>query len=48
MMNKKTIAKEISFSGKALQTGGEVTVVCRPAGPDDGIVFRRVDLDDKP
>jgi hypothetical protein len=31
--NKKTIKKEVSFSGKALQTGEEVHVVCKPARP---------------
>ncbi|MFQ5953108.1 MAG: UDP-3-O-acyl-N-acetylglucosamine deacetylase [Candidatus Omnitrophota bacterium] len=47
-MNKKTIEKEVSFSGKALQTGEEVRVTCKPAGPDAGITFRRVDLENKP
>lgn len=47
-MNKKTIEREVVFSGKALQTGKDVSVTCRPAGPDEGIVFRRIDLPDKP
>jgi UDP-3-O-acyl N-acetylglucosamine deacetylase len=48
MGNKKTIEREISFFGRALQTGAEVRVTCRPADPDAGIVFRRVDLEEKP
>jgi UDP-3-O-acyl N-acetylglucosamine deacetylase len=46
--SKKTIKKEISFSGKALQAGAEVHVICKPAGPNEGIVFKRLDLDNKP
>jgi UDP-3-O-acyl N-acetylglucosamine deacetylase len=47
-MNKKTIEKEISFSGKTLQTGKEVRVTCKPAESEIGIVFRRVDLEGAP
>ncbi|MGB2879134.1 MAG: UDP-3-O-acyl-N-acetylglucosamine deacetylase [Candidatus Omnitrophota bacterium] len=46
--NKKTIGKEVFFSGRALQTGQEVSVTCKPAGSNAGIVFRRMDLEDKP
>ena len=48
MSNQKTIQKEISFTGKALQTGEEVKVVCRPQDPDTGITFSRIDLEDSP
>lgn len=48
MISQKTIAKEFSFSGKALQTGKEVKVNCKSAGPDAGIVFKRVDLANSP
>ncbi len=44
MSKEKTISKEISFSGKALQTGREVKVVCKPSEAGSGIIFRRVDL----
>jgi UDP-3-O-acyl N-acetylglucosamine deacetylase len=41
---QKTIAKGAVFSGKALQTGRAVEVVCEPAPPDSGIIFVRADL----
>lgn len=48
-MNKqKTIAKPESFSGVGLHTGSLTTVTFKPAPPDTGIVFYRVDLPDKP
>jgi len=47
-MNKKTIEKEISFEGKALQTGEEVRLWCKPAGISDGILFKRTDLEASP
>jgi UDP-3-O-[3-hydroxymyristoyl] N-acetylglucosamine deacetylase/3-hydroxyacyl-[acyl-carrier-protein] dehydratase len=43
VLNQGTIGKEVSFGGKALQTGRETRVVCRPSAPDSGIVFRRSD-----
>lgn len=43
VLNQGTIGKEVSFEGKALQTGRETRVVCRPSAPDSGIVFRRSD-----
>ncbi|MGB2630019.1 MAG: UDP-3-O-acyl-N-acetylglucosamine deacetylase, partial [Candidatus Omnitrophota bacterium] len=46
--NKKTIGKEDFFSGRALQTGQEGSVTCKTAGSNAGIVFRRMDLEDKP
>ena len=48
MVNKKTIEREVTFSGKALQTGKDISVTCRPAGKNEGIVFRRIDLDNRP
>lgn len=47
-MNQKTIKNETGFSGKALQTGTPCSVVCRPSGPDTGIIFKRVDLKGAP
>jgi len=44
-MNKKTIKKEVSFDGKALQTGEEVCLRCKPAGISDGIIFKRTDIE---
>ncbi|MDP8259369.1 MAG: UDP-3-O-acyl-N-acetylglucosamine deacetylase [Candidatus Aadella gelida] len=44
-IRQKTIRDEISFSGKGLQTGAQVSVVCRPAGEGSGIVFLRTDTE---
>ncbi len=43
-----TIAKEASFSGIGLHTGNLTTLTFKPAPPDSGITFFRVDLPDKP
>lgn len=48
MDKQKTITKEVSFSGIALHTGSETTVVFRPAPPDTGIRFIRSDLPGRP
>ncbi|MBL7072187.1 MAG: UDP-3-O-[3-hydroxymyristoyl] N-acetylglucosamine deacetylase [Candidatus Omnitrophica bacterium] len=47
-MKKKTIEKEISFEGKALQTGRETRVVCKPNDAGSGIIFKRTDLETRP
>lgn len=44
MADQRTIAKEVRFSGQALQTGKKVSVVCVPAPSGAGIVFKRTDL----
>ena len=46
--HEKTFKKEISFSGKGLQTGSPAEVVLRPAPEHSGIVFVRTDLKNKP
>ena len=43
-LNQKTIKNNISFSGIALHSGHNVDVCIKPAKPDFGIVFKRVDL----
>jgi|TARA_A200000113_G_scaffold215369_1_gene219643 UDP-3-O-[3-hydroxymyristoyl] N-acetylglucosamine deacetylase len=43
-LTQKTIKKNISFSGIALHSGLNVNVCIKPAEPDFGIVFKRVDL----
>jgi UDP-3-O-[3-hydroxymyristoyl] N-acetylglucosamine deacetylase len=43
-LTQKTIKKNISFSGIALHSGINVNVCIKPAEPDFGIVFKRVDL----
>ncbi|MEA3489436.1 MAG: UDP-3-O-acyl-N-acetylglucosamine deacetylase [Candidatus Omnitrophota bacterium] len=42
--NQRTIGGDVRFSGRALQTGRDVTAVCRPAEADEGIIFTRTDL----
>ncbi|MDR0206898.1 MAG: UDP-3-O-acyl-N-acetylglucosamine deacetylase [Bacteroidales bacterium] len=46
--NQTTIDSEVSISGKGLHTGCAVTIHLRPAAENHGIVFQRIDLDDKP
>jgi len=48
MAKQKTIAKEAAFSGIGLHTGNLTTVTFKPAPPNAGVVFYRVDLPDKP
>ncbi len=43
-LNQKTIKKNILFSGIALHSGLNVNVCVKPAQPNFGIVFKRVDL----
>lgn len=43
-LTQKTINKDISFSGIALHSGVSVNVCIKPADPNFGIVFKRVDL----
>ena len=48
MEKQKTISKEVTLKGKGLHSGQEVTLTFKPADPDTGFVFRRVDIDNKP
>ena len=43
-LTQKTIKNKVTFSGIALHTGLNVNVAIKPAEPDHGIVFKRVDL----
>lgn len=43
-----TLLQPVSMSGVALHTGREATITLRPAGPETGIVWRRVDLPGAP
>ena len=45
-LTQKTIKSEISFSGVALHSGTNVNICIKPAKPDFGIVFKRIDLKD--
>ena len=45
---QQTLKAPISFSGKGLHTGVEVTMTVNPAEADTGIVFRRTDIEGQP
>ena len=45
-LTQKTIKDNVSFNGVALHSGLNVNVCIKPASPNFGIVFRRVDLKD--
>jgi UDP-3-O-[3-hydroxymyristoyl] N-acetylglucosamine deacetylase len=42
-LTQKTIKNNVSFSGVALHSGLDVNLCIKPAGPNFGIVFKRVD-----
>ena len=43
-LTQKTVKSDISFTGIALHSGHNVSICIRPAAPNFGIVFKRVDL----
>jgi UDP-3-O-[3-hydroxymyristoyl] N-acetylglucosamine deacetylase len=45
MLKQRSLKTLIRAKGVGLHTGEKVTIVLRPAQPDTGIVFRRVDLE---
>lgn len=44
MLRQRTLKSLVRATGVGLHTGQKVTVTLRPAHPDTGVVFRRVDL----
>lgn len=48
MLHQRTLRQRISTTGIGLHSGTKVTLTLRPAPPDTGIVFRRIDLADAP
>ena len=44
ILNQKTINKNITLRGIGLHTGLDVNLVIKPAEPNTGIIFKRVDL----
>ena len=48
MLKQRTLKSVVRATGVGLHTGDKVTLTLRPAAPDTGIVFRRVDLHDLP
>jgi UDP-3-O-[3-hydroxymyristoyl] N-acetylglucosamine deacetylase / 3-hydroxyacyl-[acyl-carrier-protein] dehydratase len=47
-MKQRTLAREVSIQGNALHTGEAVALTLKPAPPDSGYIFRRVDLNGAP
>ena len=43
-LTQKTVKNNISFNGVALHSGLNVNICIKPAEPDFGIVFKRIDL----
>jgi UDP-3-O-[3-hydroxymyristoyl] N-acetylglucosamine deacetylase len=44
VLNQKTINEEISITGVGLHTGKKVNIKIKPAAPNTGIIFKRIDL----
>ena len=43
-LNQKTINKNITLKGVGLHTGREANLVIKPAEPNTGIIFKRIDI----
>lgn len=48
MVGQRTLKDSIGATGVGLHTGDKTRLTLRPAPPDTGIVFRRIDLPDTP
>ena len=44
VLNQKTINKNLIFRGVGLHSGLDVTMTIKPAEPNSGIIFKRIDL----
>jgi UDP-3-O-[3-hydroxymyristoyl] N-acetylglucosamine deacetylase len=44
VLNQKTINNDITFKGVGLHSGANVTMTVKPAKPNSGILFKRVDI----
>ena len=44
VLNQKTITKDIIFKGVGLHSGLAVTMTIKPAEPNTGIIFKRIDI----
>ena len=44
ILNQKTINRDITFKGIGLHSGTNVTMTVKPAKPNSGILFKRIDL----
>jgi len=47
VLNQKTINKDITFKGVGLHSGIAATMIIKPAAPNSGIIFKRIDLKKK-
>ncbi|MEY2881931.1 MAG: hypothetical protein RLZZ15_4311, partial [Verrucomicrobiota bacterium] len=47
-MKQRTLAREVTIQGQALHTGEAVALTLKPAAPDHGYVFKRIDLPGAP
>jgi len=45
---QKTIQKDVMLEGVGLHTGHSVKMILKPASPNTGVIFQRVDLPEKP
>ena len=45
---QRTLASDVSLDGTGVHSGEASRITLKPADPNTGIVFRRVDLDDRP
>ena len=45
VLNQKTLNRKVIFEGIGLHTGKKVSMTLLPSGPNTGITFKRVDLD---
>ena len=44
VLNQKTINKDLTFKGIGLHSGIAVTMTVKPAAPNSGIIFKRIDI----
>jgi len=44
VLNQKTINRDITFKGVGLHSGANVAMTVKPAKPNSGILFKRIDL----
>ena len=45
MLAQRTLSNSIKASGIGLHSGNPITLILKPAPPNTGIIFRRIDLD---
>ncbi len=46
--NQRTIKYEVTYSGTGLHTGNKTSITFKPAPPNTGLIFRRIDIPDCP